>query len=148
MSVAAYAQCSPGTILYHTPTNSYCGPDPSYAPPQQSLQQPEVWQRRYGALVVDTQSGVLGVAANMRSRSAATEAAMDDCKDQGGTNCVLENSYSNGCTALVTADRGFSFDTNRMVQGAIDGALKRCADFRGVNCRLVYQGCSLPVRTR
>ncbi|MDA7418424.1 DUF4189 domain-containing protein [Xenophilus arseniciresistens] len=147
-SFAAHAQCSPGTILYHTPTNSYCGPDPNYTGQQQPQQRPEIWHDRYGALAVDTNGGTLGAAINMRSRSEAEKTAMDDCRAQGNTSCVLENSYRNGCTALVAHDAGYSFTTEDTLQGAIDSAFERCTKRSGKNCRLYYQGCSLPVRVR
>jgi len=85
VSFAAHAQCAPGTTMYYSPTNAYCGPDPNYRPPQQAPQRPaEVWQDRYGAMFVDVPKGALGAAGGKTSRLAAEQAALADCKARGG----------------------------------------------------------------
>lgn len=124
-----------------------CAPMPNGGA-QQPAQSVEIWQDRYGAIAVDTQGGPLGVATDKHTRSAANKAAMDDCRAQGNTSCVLKSSYVNGCTALVTDSAGYSFTTKETLQEAIDDALQMCAAAKGKNCRLYYQGCSLPVRVR
>lgn len=103
------------------------------------------WAERWGAIATDAPNGKLGAAVDMSSRRKAERAALESCRKNGGTNCVLERAYANQCTVLVTGDRLYNSSISPTIEAATQHALSVCR--RGdVNCRSIYSGCSLPVQ--
>lgn len=150
-STASHAQvaCPPGTMPYGTGQGlSFCGPMPDtneQAPQWQAL--PVKWASRWGAVATDGNRGSLGVATDVSSQSAAEKLAMQNCKDKGGAQCVLDVSYGNSCVAMLVGERGYSVKTGRTTEEAIAFATKSCSAF-DKNCRVYYTNCSLAIRTQ
>jgi len=146
---AACAQCAPGTTMYYSPTNAYCGPDPNYRAPQQAPQRPaEVWQDRYGAIAGDDKKGILGIATDMRAEGAAKDAAMLDCNAKGGVACQVKIAFRNACAAFSTGDTQYTVVARPMLEDAISAGIKGCMETGDRNCRTALKVCSTPVRVQ
>lgn len=103
------------------------------------------WEDRWGAIATDAQKAKLGVVVNMPSQRKAKSAALDACKENGGSNCTVEISYYNQCAALITGDKLFNTSAAATIEEATESGLSRCSK-EDTNCRVYYSGCSLPVR--
>ena len=84
------------------------------APAQGTAAPRPQWKRTWGAIAADGVSAALGTASGEDSKRRAEKAALQRCRDQGGTQCVLDVSYYDQCAVLVTgksqvpgADRHF-----------------------------------------
>lgn len=113
---------------------------------QGSAQSVEQWENRWGAIAVDDDGAVVGVAADQASESAAQSFAMQDCRSRGGAACDVKIAYYNQCAALVAADVGYHTYRAPTLQVAERDALGICRREGMKNCRVYYSGCSLPVR--
>ncbi|WP_409514045.1 DUF4189 domain-containing protein [Variovorax sp. DXTD-1] len=122
-----------------------CGPDGKQRAPQATPQQ---WERRWGAVAIDSSKGAFGVSTDQRSKREASQIAMNGCQQQGGTNCEIEAAYDNECVAVVTGDGGHNTPTAATADQAIATGMKTCRDAGRTNCHVHYSACSLPIRTR
>ncbi len=109
------------------------------APPQ------ERWADRWGAIATDADNAKLGAVVGMASETKAKRAALETCKNNGGTNCRIDISYYNQCAVLVTGDRMYSTARGATVEEAEKLGFGKCQN-ADVNCRVYYSDCSLPVR--
>jgi len=149
VSFAAHADCPPGSYLVSNPTNTYCLPGPNYRAPQQAPQQPVAqWERRWGAVAIDSPKAVMGVAADKQSKREASQAAASDCERQGGAHCEIEAVYDNQCVAVITSNDSHNTPTALTVDQAVATGMKTCRDAGRTNCRVYYSACSLPVRVQ
>ena len=148
LSFAAHAQCPPGSYLVSNPTNTYCLPDPNYRAPQQAPQPVAQWERRWGAVAIDSPKAVMGVAVDKRSKREASITAVSDCERQGGANCEIEAAYDNQCVAVITSNDSHNTPIARTVDQAVATGMKTCRDAGRTNCHVYYSACSLPVRVQ
>lgn len=125
-----------------------CAPIPGYDQGQQGQQQPAPpqWASKFGAIASYIPKGILGYSTNMASRSQAEQAAIADCKAQGGTECQIETWYSNGCAALIVGHPGYVVNTAPTTEQAVSVAMTACTNAGNTNCRVHYSACSLPQR--
>ncbi|WP_353505955.1 DUF4189 domain-containing protein [Variovorax fucosicus] len=140
-------QCPPGQIAYGSgPGLNTCGPDNRQ---QRAPQQPaEQWERRWGAVAIDSPKAVMGIAVDKRSKREASQAAVSDCQRQGGVNCEIEAAYDNQCVAVVTGNGAHNTASAATVNRAVELGMKTCRDTGLTNCQAYYTACSLPVRIR
>lgn len=105
------------------------------------------WESRWGAIASDGK-GHYGITGEFPNERSAKNAALLDCKKEGGINCRLKYSYRDQCSAIVASDYGNAFIQLAPYENeAKDIAAKRCADENGKDaCWVYYSGCSLPVR--
>jgi len=105
------------------------------------------WADRWGGIATDARDGILGVAANMSSKDAATQTAMADCQSKGGgSNCKIERWYSNQCVALTISDKGFNSKASSSIDEATKAGMETCTQSGEPHCRTYYTACSLPTR--
>ena len=86
------------------------------------------------------EDGRLGWAANQTSEEVAKSVALRNCTDRGGTKCVIEAVYANGCIAIAANDSSSSISTAPDLETAKSRALERC----GKDCEIFRDDCSLP----
>lgn len=142
----AQAACPPGTIPYGTGNDpSACGPDNS-----QPQQQPEasrsptlVWADYWGAISTDTPKGILGSSTHASSQTKAEKAAVADCRSKGGTQCILQVSFRNGCGAMIVGNKGYSVNSAPTLGEAVQKGMDICTKAGG-DCHVYYSTCSLP----
>lgn len=104
-------------------------------------------QSRWGAYSEgepdQTGAGTTGFSFDQPSREEAVRAANEHCTMRGGINCAVNpRSVSlNTCTVITTGPgRGHRFDHTNLAR-ARRFSLRRC----GEGCRVLWEGCSLPV---
>lgn len=121
-----------------------CAPIPGYNQGQQQLPQRSQWSSQYGAIASDIAKGILGIATNRLSKQFAEQAALDDCRSKGGTDCKIETSYMNGCGTVVAGHPGYAVNTGSTEARAVQDAMSACTGSGFTNCHVIYTGCSLP----
>ena len=128
-----------------------CAPIPGYGQgqqqqPQQQQAPQHQWASMFGAVATDSNKskGVLGIATNKASRSDAEQAALADCKAQGGDQCVIDAWYTNGCAAMVVGHPGYTVKTAPTESDAVQAGMSSCTGSGYTNCHLYYSGCSPP----
>jgi hypothetical protein len=125
-----------------------CAPIPGYSQGQQQQSQQPQWSSQHGAIASDIAKGILGTATNRLSTQFAEQAALDDCKSKGGTDCKIETSYMNGCGTVVAGHPGYAVNTGPTEAKAVDDAMSACTGAGFTNCHVIYTGCSFPKRTQ
>lgn len=106
------------------------------------------WTNRWGAIVIDSNTGLDGLVTDYSSKSAAVKAAMNACVSLGGRQCKVEQVYSNGCAAVAWGSNSHgttSADTEAQAQAL---AMQACTEGGTQGCKIAYSACSLPVRIR
>jgi len=146
----AQAQCPPGMYAFQFAPNqpSSCAPIPGNGNQQTPQQPAPQWERRWGAVAIDSPKAVMGVAVDKRSKREASLAAASDCERQGGADCEIEAAYDNQCVAVITSNDSHNTPIALTVDQAVAIGMKTCRDAGRSNCRVYYSACSLPVRTR
>jgi len=84
--------------------------------------------------------GRLGWATNEVSEEQARRKALQNCADRGGTDCVVEAVYANGCIAIAANSDSSSISTAPDLPTARRKALERC----GADCEIFRDDCSRP----
>lgn len=103
----------------------------------------------WGALAKDYQvpgAGGMGAVNNWLTQEDAARAAINACRENGGTQCMVEATYSNRCIAVALDDKqefSWHIDVNRDL--SIRGVLQTCAGRNHAPCQLAYVGCSYAV---
>ena len=147
LSTTSHAQtaCPPGMEEYG---EGVCGYSRSEEPTQQAPQQqaaPPQWTSRWGAIATDSVKAVLGTATDMASKNEAEQRALKECQTKGGTQCKLQNSYSNACVAMITGSKIFNVGSDADLNRAVQSGMKKCTA-ADTDCHVYYSACSLPVR--
>ena len=105
------------------------------------------WETRWGAITIDNSTGLYGTAEGYASKSAASKAAIDDCKKWGGKSCKVAVAYYNQCGALVSGAKYSSTARGPTVEEALEFAMNDCKA-RDSTCKLFYSGCSYSQKVR
>ncbi|MFC3902284.1 protein of unknown function [Acinetobacter marinus] len=107
--------------------------------------QPQVrWADRWGAMA-DDGNGTAGIVESRNSKREAEVAAVKECKKRGGGNCKTFATYYNQCAAIAAGGERSDWARAETKELAIKISMDRC-EKKGINCRVYYSGCSLPVR--
>ena len=151
MPAHAEGNCPPGYYPIGGQGVQGCAPYPNQGQQQQRPQQPNlppaVWESRWGAIATDEPHGVLGSSSGLLSKSAAQDGAMADCKSKGGSNCVLQMTFSNGCSALTVGDKTFNLNVGETEAIATQKAMEVCKA-GDTGCHVYFTTCSPSVRTQ
>lgn len=127
------------------PNGPICVPVPGAG--GSGAQQLERWEDRWGAIATDAKNGYMGVAVDMRSKYLAQATALTQCRDFGGTECVIAISYANQCAVLAVGDGSFLIRAAPTLAEATSAAFRECQN-SGMACKIPYQACSLSKRTQ
>jgi Domain of unknown function (DUF4189) len=144
---AAQAQCRIGSGPDFGDGIPYCAEQPSedYVVPSGPA-----WETRWGAIVVDPKAstGGIGLASDMKSRSAAEKSALKMCRrNGGGKTCRVELYYDNQCGVMAWGDDYYTTANAEDLEDATQMALGSCAR-KTAHCKVFYANCSYPVRIR
>ncbi|MFD1296297.1 DUF4189 domain-containing protein [Lysobacter gummosus] len=104
----------------------------------------ERWEDRWGAFALDMETG-LGVAKNMRSKRAAQNAAMAECKRKGGKGCRIELAYYNQCGVMVAGQSSLNVAAAATVERGTEIGMELCGKAGDGGCALYFSDCSPPV---
>lgn len=140
--------CPAGMIPAAGANTNSCVPIPAgyYRRPAAPAPLPIIWADRWGAVATDSVKGVLGVATDMVSKDEAETVALFNCAANGGTHCVKQTWYRNGCAVMVLGDAGFNVGNAGTVAEATRQGMEICTKSNDTNCHVYYSGCSLPKR--
>ncbi|WP_458070040.1 DUF4189 domain-containing protein [Rhodanobacter sp. BL-MT-08] len=132
--------CTPGSPL---PCNQAQPQEQQMAPQPQA-----VWADRWGAIVIDSQTGRgKGTVTGYASKDAAINAAMSECVSQGAPACKLVLSYYNQCAAVAWGSTHHFTAGDANQSEAESDALQHCNE-KTTNCKIVYSACSMAQRIR
>ena len=152
----ASAQCAAGIPSAGNPeclppddaNSPYYQGDGSQQPVQPQQQPRAVWATRWGAIVIDDDTGQAGMVVNYASKSEAVDAAMHDCQEHGSPHCQVELVYHNQCAAIAQGGNSHLSAGGPTRENAEAYALDKCKQGAKTNCTIYYTGCSLPVRVQ
>lgn len=147
----AWSQCAPGIPSAGNPgcipPNQANSPyDQGADAPRQVPQSRAVWSDRWGAIAFGHTS-ILGTSASQRSQSAAEDAALNDCRKQGGQDCFISISYHNQCGAVAWGTSASTTARAPTPEDAASSAMESCKS-KTSDCQIYYQNCSFPVRVQ
>jgi hypothetical protein len=115
--------------------------------PAQPQQPRAIWEKRWGAIVIDNDTGQAGTVTNYASRLEAIDAATHDCQVHGSAHCKLELAYYNQCAAIAWGSTAHFTGGGPTKQNAESFALQSCNQGT-TSCKIAYSDCSLPVRIK
>ena len=150
----ARAQCAPGIPGAGNP--ECLPPDDANSPyyqgdrnrqPAEPQQPRAVWADRWGAIVIDGNTGQDGLVTDYPSKSKAVKAAMNACIANGGQQCKVEHVYANSCAAIAWGDTYFGTSSDIAEAQAQANAMQVCTAHT-TGCKIAYSACSLPVRVQ
>lgn len=95
------------------------------------------WQ----AVASDDPKGILGTAVGRISRLTAEDAAIDDCRSNGGTDCQVKMSHGNGCIAMVVGAKAYQLQNAASKDKAERAAMNKCRTNDSA-CSVYYSECS------
>lgn len=106
------------------------------------------WEDRWGSYAsgkFDPSFGAstTGASFNFSTSEAAEAEALRVCAQRGGIDCSIVITTQNACLAVATGAKGYLAEEETL-RKARRKALKGC----GTDCRILWEGCSLPVRKR
>lgn len=110
--VHAEGVCPPGMFPTNPPGAQGpvgCAPIPGYNNNQQQVQPrlpPPQWESRWGAIATDFAHSSAGASVDQLDRNSAEEAALANCRSNGGSECKVEITYYDQCAALVVGTTG------------------------------------------
>lgn len=99
------------------------------------------WETRWGAFAIDFKTG-LGTSKGMRSKRAAQNAAIADCRSKGGADCKIQLAYFNQCGVIVQGEVGFSVASADTVERATEIGKGICRNAGNDNCAVYFSDCS------
>jgi hypothetical protein len=149
----AWSQCAPGIpsagnpgcIPPDQPNSPYYQGD--NAQPQGPAQPAAVWADRWGAIAIDSNTGQIGVSANISGMSEAMETALKTCVKNGGPDCKVELSYHNQCAAVAWGSSFHIVSHAPYIDTVKANALRACSQ-KTQDCKIVYSECSYAVRVQ
>lgn len=110
-------------------------------------QGPEQWEERWISMAIDPVAGVLGVDTDEIYGSVARTDALIECQTRGGVKCRTWETFKNACGAVV-AGLDYHVAVESDEDTAADQAIRECRQEDGPVCRLLFSGCSRPVRVQ
>ncbi len=151
-TVSAEGRCPPGYFPTTNPDFVGCAPiyNSSSGTGYSSSSTPKPpdpgprWKFRWGAIVVDRETGTFGGADGFERPSQAKKAAIKDCRTNGGKRCKLLIEYYNQCGVLVAGDNMHEAFAGPVAEQIKKRAIESCSKTTA-NCQIHYLGCSYPV---
>lgn len=148
-SVCAHAEggCPPGSIPQNGQGVHACIPIPTNNPQgaPRTGSPGDVWVDGWQAIATDAPKGILGTSTKMLTRGAAEQAAIEDCRAKGGSDCVMAGSVGNGCLAMVTGKTNYRIRNGSSKLEAEKKGMKDC-EASDSSCAVYYSACSFPAK--
>lgn len=116
-------------------------------PPFIGGQDNSIWEARWGAISVDNSNNTYGTADGYKSKSAASKAAIDDCKKWGGKACKISIAYYNQCGVLLSGENYSITGRGPTIDAAIGVVIDECKK-HDPKCKLYHAGCSYSQKVR
>lgn len=132
------------------PGSAQCGPSGGGMSPAPSRQPSARWKLTWGAFSTDADSNVVGTSTGQSSKRAARRAAVERCKQMGGTNCRPEFEYEHQCAVAVEpieVGDGIKivFGRGPTIEAASGYALPMCQRENGGRmCEVKFSNCTEP----
>jgi len=105
----------------------------------------EHWEDRWGAIATDAKNGYMGVAVGTVSKYIATATALTECRNYGGTECIIDATYANQCVVMAVGSGSYLIKVAPTISQATALAYQECEN-SGMACKIPYSACSLPER--
>lgn len=157
--VAAFGEdaCPPGSYPVGGQGVQGCAPIPQSGTGEPRRMVPDgEWETRWGAVAEGKNAAdpngptATGVSVSQKSKKAAVQLALQECKRGGGQDCEIRIDYYNQCVALAdptAAARDTGATLSSIVRAetlsqASTMAMQRC-EAGGQQCEVVYSACSL-----
>lgn len=151
-SLFAEGRCPPGQYPIGGQGAGGCAPIPAGGSGTTLSIPTGKWETRWGAIAEDPSNLCTGASVSRKSKKEATQAAIEECRRQGGRDCKLRIAYHNQCVAFAdpteqTKKRG-AWNSVAAAAKTEDlaraNAMQRCSTFGdGQQCALVYSACSM-----
>jgi len=156
-SAFAEGSCPPGSYPIGGQGVQGCAPIPQTGSGEPRRMVPDgKWETRWGAVAEGKNAAdpngptATGVAVSQKSKKAATQLALQECKRAGGRECEIRIDYYNQCVALAdptAAARNSGATLSSIVRAetlsqASAMAKQRC-EVGGQQCEVIYSACSL-----
>ncbi|WP_460734442.1 DUF4189 domain-containing protein [Lysobacter tyrosinilyticus] len=129
------------------PSGPICVPIPGAGGGSGEQRPAQRWEERWGAIATDAKNGYMGVAVDQRSKYIAQATALTQCRDFGGSDCIISATYANGCAVLATGNDKYLIKVGSTVVEATELAFEAC-EKSGMDCTIPYSACSLAKRTQ
>jgi hypothetical protein len=100
------------------------------------------WLDQWGAIATDPPHHSAGASLNQSNEEQAKQAAIANCKSNGGEQCTVAATYANSCIAMVQGDTGSNIDRATSLDGAIKLGMDICNKAGDTNCHAYYSACS------
>lgn len=137
--------CPPGQVPQQGQGWQSCVPIPGSTQGAGGQSDGSLWQNSWQAIATDNTRGVLGSAIEKISRQTAEDAAMNDCRTKGGTDCQLRMSYGNGCMAAIVGAKLLHVQVGNSKTGAEKKGMEKC-NAEDSKCVVYYSECSKAIR--
>lgn len=149
-AVQAQTACPSGVA----PGSAQCGPSSEYHDVESASRavtyQPSVpvvikrkWADRWGTIAYDELNPIIGTSSGIKSKRAAVNTALSDCRSKGGKNCKVATAYYNQCVTLFAIrGGGLTWATGKDIKAAQNFGMEGCRKDK-VQCDLIYSNCSM-----
>jgi len=127
------------------PNGPICVPIPGVGGGAQN--QVEQWEDRWGSIATDAGNGYMGVAVDQPSKYIAQATALTQCRNSGGTECIISATYANACAVMATGKDSYLIKAAPTIAQATALAFSEC-ESSGMACTIPYSACSLSKRVR
>ena|SRR6185437_12171660 len=153
MSLVVYQSSASGQDYLNSP---YQSPQFKYQEQQRDRERDEFYNRQreqnqnqqlerrrsnsYGAIAYSSESGEIGYSEKFANRVQAEQRAKQEC---GKSDCEIAAWFYNSCGALAADDDGtWGSGQGGNEQRARQGAIARCVQEGGKNCKVIAAQCS------
>jgi Domain of unknown function (DUF4189) len=148
-STTALGQCAPGIPGAGNPgcipPDVAGSPGRQYQPPQSTHH--TLWESRWGAIAIDSNTGEAGTVTGRRSESEAKKDALRDCTSQGVKSCKIDLTYHDQCAAIAWGSGHYGAAGGPYESDAKKEAMRGC-EVGASDCKIVYSDCSYAERVR
>jgi len=95
-------------------------------------------QNRWGAFAGSESDGASGVGLDKSDQETAEAAAMEQCRDSGGSNCVIFFVFLNQCAAVASTPHSNAWARGLTLRKVRRDAMEACSN---AECEIVFEHC-------
>lgn len=89
----------------------------------------------------------MGIADGQASKQEAEDAAIENCRSQGGQGCSVSLAYKNQCAAVAWGEATVITAGGPTIESASDLAMQKCRS-KDKDCQIYYTNCVQAARIR